>query len=170
MKKRTYCFWASMTVEAAFVIPSVLFCYIFIMYMGFYLHDSIVAENTAFILSEHLIKGCFKNIVLEKKQVDYGREWESMLTEQWDEHLAQQKDIIMSEGRKSIQDKMLMSNIENINIECNYNPLSKTVCCATEIIGNMHLPMKIFNIETAVFHSRNSITMTDAVKYLWQRQ
>lgn len=169
MVKNKFYFYAGMTVEAAFVVPAVLFCWIFVIYMGFYIHDSITAENTAFMLSGHLAKSCLKNIILEKKQVDYGQEWESMLTEQWNDHLAEQEAVIMSEGKALIQEKMLMSHIADIHIKCSYNLFGKSISCSVEVDGNMRLPIKIFGIETADFLSKGSTEITDAIKYLWRR-
>ena len=94
MKERFY-IAGSLTVEAAFVVPAVIFVYIFVIYSAFYMHDCIQAEGYAEMIADHLIQSCLKNIEPDKKTVDYESEWQSILTDRWDRNLDLKKNRII---------------------------------------------------------------------------
>lgn len=56
MKKRMHAV-GSLTVEASFIIPIVLFAYAFVIYSAFYMHDCIQAQNYTVLMANHLMKG-----------------------------------------------------------------------------------------------------------------
>lgn len=169
MKKKMYTA-GSMTVEAAFIIPIVLFAYVFVIYGAFYMHDRIQAQNYTVLMANHLMKGCLKNIDLERKCVNYEKESVNPLTEKWDDDLEVQKRYISTRGRQELDDKMLMSRIDDINIACSFKTLTKQMKCKVSIRGSMTFPLRIFGLHEAVFEVDTEEAIIDAVKYLWQKR
>lgn len=168
MKKRVYAD-GSLTIEASFIIPIVLFAYVFVLYSAFYMHDCIQAQNYTVLMANHLMKGCLKNINLETKLVDYEKEAANPLTEQWDDYLEAQKSYISTRGRRELEDKMLMSHVQDIDIVCRFQTLAGQMQCKVTIHGSMPFSLKIFGIHEASFEVSAKEAMTDAVKYLWQK-
>lgn len=167
MKGKRY-FDGSLTVEASFIIPMVLFVYVFVIYSTFYMHDRIQAQNYAVLMAEHLMKGCLKNIALDEKKVDYKKEWEKMFSEQWNECLDTQKNYVIAHGKSDVQNRMIVSRISDVKIDCDFGTLTQEMRCTVTICGSMPFSLEIFGIGRAAFEVSTTRRMTDAVKYLWQ--
>lgn len=167
MKRRLY-FRGSLTVEASFIIPVILFAYVFVIYSAFYVHDRIQAQNYTVLMAEHLMKGCLKNIALDEKKVDYEKEWARPLTESWNDNLDIQKNYVAVYGKKDIQSRMLMSHITDVRIDCDFHKLTQEMRCTVTVCGRMSYPLNVFGIRGADFEVNTERYMTDAVKYLWQ--
>ena len=168
MKKRMHAV-GSLTVEASFIIPIVLFAYAFVIYSAFYMHDCIQAQNYTVLMANYLMKGCLKNINLETKLVDYEKETANPLTEQWDDYLEVQKNYISTRGCRELDDKMLMSRVQDIDIVCRFQALAGQMQCKVTIHGSMPFSLQIFGFHEASFEVSANESMPDAIKYLWQK-
>lgn len=167
MKERFY-IAGSLTVEAAFVVPAVIFVYIFVIYSAFYMHDCIQAEGYAEMIADHLIQSCLKNIEPDKKTVDYESEWQSILTDRWDRNLDLKKNRIVRNGQTELQNRMLASRVEHIEIESGFNGFIHEMQCTVKINGQMSFPIKLFGLGIINFEAEKTGKLIDAVKYLWK--
>lgn len=167
MKERFY-IAGSLTVEAAFVVPAVIFVYIFVIYSAFYMHDCIQAEGYAEMIADHLIQSCLKNIEPDKKTVDYESEWQSILTDRWDRNLDLKKNRIIRTGQAELQNRMLASKVESIEIESGFNGFIHEMQCTVRIKGQMSFPIELLGLGDINFEAKKTGRLIDAVKYLWK--
>lgn len=166
MRKNNY-YMGSLTVEASFIVPAVLFVYVFVIYSTFYMHDRGLAENYAGLMANHLIKACFKNIEMDKKTVNYQKEWEHLLDDGWNIDLDnKQKDIIRYQ-KSEMQQKLLASRIGEIDVDCSFQMLLQQMQCKVVIRGHMSFPITLFGIDGADFEVSRTGKMMDSSKYLW---
>lgn len=155
----------SLTVEAAFVVPTVIFTYVFVIYMCFFLHDRAVIQNCLNTLSGYMMKGCLKNIDFKTDTVLYEKEWDNILLESWDDDFDVYQNHIKQSGKNWIEDKLFICSIGNLDISCSYQWLTHTLQCAVKTTGAIYFPIRIFNLSEIQFDVNVQTEITDAVKF-----
>lgn len=80
-----------------------------------------------------------------------------------------QKNYISTRGCRELDDKMLMSRVQDIDIVCRFQALAGQMQCKVTIHGSMPFSLQIFGFHEASFEVSANESMPDAIKYLWQK-
>ena len=158
-----------LTVEAAFVIPIVVVIYVFAIYLCIFLHDRTMIQNNLTVLSENMIKSCFKNIDFDTRAILYEKEWDNILLEAWDDDLEMYQSNIKKSGKRIIEDRLLACSIGDIEVECTYQWLTHTLQSTFKVVGTMNFPIRVFNLSGIRFEVAAQSEITDAVNFLRTR-
>lgn len=158
----------SITIEAALIMPLIIFSIVFLFYAGFYLHDLCVCKGEAAVIAQKICAGSLRSVDGQTKQVDYSREYRDILGDSWKSSMGSLIDRERKADFAALQEQMLLSSIQHVNIEYAYSSLTHKLSCEVIVEGRLSFPFKLPGISSGwYFTAKSNQMLIDAVKSIW---
>lgn len=152
---------ASFTIEAAIVLPTILFVLIGIIYLTFYLHDKVKLENGVYdILQKE------RDYILYEISSDSGMDKEEYLKRSVFSGLFNgvQKSYLQQDISSYKQDNLLISEVKEIMVKRESNHMNLQITIHINIPGN-HIK-KFFTGSGFTYTYQNQISLEKAADYV----